>query len=60
MPNVEHPHAESETRSALSTAQRKAVVESTPHSTLKRDLLRAVLMLSALVALWAIAWDRFQ
>lgn len=61
MQKVDQPNIEREKRSSvLPTGSHKPVVAPAPHSTLRRDVVRALVMLSGLVALWAIGWDRFQ
>lgn len=61
MQKVEQADTEREKRSSvLPTGSHKPVTDPAPNSTLRRDVIRAVVMLSGLIALWAVAWDRFQ
>lgn len=61
MQKVEQSGAEREKRSSvLPTGSHKSVTDPSPNSTLRRDVIRAVVMLSGLIALWVVAWDRFH
>jgi hypothetical protein len=42
------------------TGSHKSVTVPSPDNTLRRDVIRAVVMLLGLIALWAVTWDRFQ
>lgn len=54
-----HDERQEERTSVIPEASPAVIEERFPTTnTLQRDVIRAILMLSALVALWALAWDR--